>query len=619
LDIGARIRTAQEAERTGTWRGSFADYLDIVRARPQVADLSHRRIQRMLESAGGAGALCKDVLFGLGEPLQELEEFFSAAGQRFELRKRILLLLGPVGGGKSTLVDALKRALEAFSHTEEGALYGIAGCPMHEEPLHLVPAVLRAELGAELGVEIEGELCPACAQRLHRDFGGDPSRMPVERIFLSEQDRVGIGTFAPSDPKSQDISELTGSLDLSTIGDYGVESDPRAFRFDGELNVASRGLMEFVELLKCDERFLYTLLTLAQEGRFKTGRYAMLYADEVVIGHTNEAEYRAFIQNPRNEALRDRIVAIRVPYNVRITDEVRVYERLIRDAAPHGTHFAPHALEAAAMFAVATRLEDSQRPNLGRIQKMLLYDGRPVPGLGEQDRIELRAENAAEGMRGVSPRFIVNQLGRAVVHNGDCLSVLDALRALKMGLRLHPAIPAQDVEPYQNILHEVWEEVAGRVEQEVYPLFISSFQDRLDALWRSYLDAVEDYLAALRFGRPPQPERERMMRDIEEEIGIGESQKRAFREEIGLRASRQDEVDAGVTSHPALRVALERHLFGELQAFLRRTLQDAQPAPEDRARVELVVQRLAESGGYCPRCARGLVDQMGGPVPFLAV
>ncbi len=619
MDIGARIRTAQEAARAGTWRGSFAEYLDIVHARPQVADLSHRRIHRMLGSAGGAGALCKDVLFGLDEPLQELEEYFSAAAQRFELRKRILLLLGPVGGGKSTLVEALKRALEAFSRTDEGALYGIAGCPMHEEPLHLVPETLRAELGAELGVEIEGELCPACAQRLRRDFGGDPSAMPVERIFLSEQGRVGIGTFAPSDPKSQDIAELTGSLDLSTIGEYGVESDPRAFRFDGELNVASRGLMEFVELLKCDERFLYTLLTLAQEGRFKTGRYAMLYADEVVIGHTNEAEYRAFIQNPRNEALRDRIVAIRVPYNVCITDEVRVYERLIRDAAPEGTHFAPHALEAAAMFAIATRLEESQRPNLGRIQKMLLYDGRPVPGLGEQDRIELRAENVAEGMRGVSPRFIVNQLGRAVVHNQGCLSVLDALRALKTGLRLHPAIAAQDVEPYQNILHEVWEEVASRVEQEVYPLFISSFQDRLDALWRSYLDAVEDYLAALRFGRPPQAERERLMRDIEEEIGISESQKRAFREEIGLRTSRQESMDAGVASHPALRVALERHLFGELQAFLRRTLRDAQPATEDRARVDLVVRRLVEAGGYCPRCAKGLVDQMGGPVPFLAV
>ncbi len=618
MDIGARIRKAQQDQEESAWRGSFAEYLAIVRTRPEVADLSHRRIHRMLQAAGGAQGLCQGTLFGLEEPLCDLEEYFAASAQRFELRKRILLLLGPVGGGKSTLVDALKRGLEAFSRTEEGALYGIAGCPMHEEPLHLVPLHLREEIAAELGVQIEGELCPACAQRLRRDYGGDPLQVPVERIFLSEQARVGIGTFAPSDPKSQDISELTGSLDLSTIGEYGVESDPRAFRFDGELNVASRGLMEFVELLKCDERFLYTLLTLAQEGRFKTGRYAMLYGDEVVVGHTNEAEYRAFIQNPRNEALRDRIVVVRVPYILRVSDEVHVYEKLIRDVAQVGTHFAPHALEAAAMFAVATRIEETQRPNLGRLQKMLLYDGRGVPGLGEQDRLDLRAEKPQEGMRGVSPRYVVNQLGRAVVRTGGCLSVMETLRALQVGLQGHPAIAAQDVDPYRNLLHEVWEEVARRVEEEVYPLLISSFQDRLDALWRSYLDAVEDYLAALRLGRPTDPQRERLMRDVEEEIGVGESQKRAFREEVGLRAQRQERSDEAAPDHPALRVALERHLFAEVQGFLRRTLQDPTPAPADQEAVARVQRSLVAAGGYCPRCAEGLVRQMGGPVPFLS-
>lgn len=618
MDIGARIQRVQAEDRQGSWRGSFSDYLEIVRARPEVSDLSHRRISRMLEANGGAQRICKDLLFGFESPLSELEEYFAAAAQRFELRKRILLLLGPVGGGKSTLVEALKRALEAFSRTDAGALYGIEGCPMHEEPLHLVPQALRDDVGRELGVQIEGDLCPVCAQGLGRYFGGDPSEMPVERVFLSEQGRVGIGTFAPSDPKSQDISELTGSLDLSTIGDYGVESDPRAFRFDGELNVSSRGMMEFIEVLKCDERFLYTLLTLTQEGRFKTGRYAMLYADEVVIGHTNEAEYRAFVQNPRNEALRDRIVTVRVPYNLRISQELRIYERLIQGVAPQGTHFGPHALEAAAMFAVASRLEETPRPNVSRLQKMLLYDGQPVPGLGERDREDLQAEHPQEGMRGISPRYVVNQLGRAVVRAEGCLSVLGALRALRDGLREHPAIPAQDVEPYKNLLHEVWEEVARRVEQEVYPLFVSSFEERREALWRSYLDALEGYLSAMRLSRSPAPESERLMRDIEEEIGIGESQKRAFREEVSLRAAVTGGTD-GAPEHPVLRMALERHLFGELQGFLRRTLQAAAPSPEDRAAMESVEQQLVEAGGYCPVCAQGLLRQMGGPTPFLAV
>ena len=142
----------------------------------------------------------------------------------------------------------------------------------------------------------------------------------------------GIGTFSPSDPKSQDIADLTGSIDFSTIGEYGSESDPRAYRFDGELNKANRGIMEFQEMLKLDEKFLWHLLSLSQEGNFKAGRFALISADELVVAHTNETEYRAFIANKKNEALQSRIIVIPIPYNLRVSDEVRIYEKLIRQA-----------------------------------------------------------------------------------------------------------------------------------------------------------------------------------------------------------------------------------------------------------------------------------------------
>src|SRR5205085_8299530 len=244
-------------------------------------------------------------LFGLEKTIQQLVEYFSSSARRLEVRKRILLLMGPVGGGKSTIVSLLKRGLERYTRTEAGAVYAIKGCPMHEEPLHLIPDVLRPDMQKEYGLYIEGDLCPVCRQRLRDEFDGEHEHMPVQRIVFSEKNRCGIGTFSPSDPKSQDISELTGSIDLSTIGDYGVESDPRAYRFDGELNIANRGLMEFVEMLKCDEKFLYSLLTLSQEQNIKTGRFAMIYADEVIVSHTNETEYQAFIGNKRSEALQD--------------------------------------------------------------------------------------------------------------------------------------------------------------------------------------------------------------------------------------------------------------------------------------------------------------------------
>jgi hypothetical protein len=210
-------------------------------------------------------AFFADDLFGLERTIQQVVDYLHSAARRLDVRKRILLLMGPVGGGKSTLVTLVKRGLEAYTRTPEGAVYAIAGCPMHEEPLHLVPDSLRRQLEEEYGIYVEGDLCPVCAQRLADDWGGDIGRAPVERVLFSEKIRVGIGTFAPSDPKSQDISELTGSIDLATVGDYGSESDPRAYRFDGELNIANRGLMEFIELLKSDEKFLYGLLTLSQE------------------------------------------------------------------------------------------------------------------------------------------------------------------------------------------------------------------------------------------------------------------------------------------------------------------------------------------------------------------
>src|SRR5262245_43196413 len=284
--------------------------------------------------------------------------------------------MGPVGGGKSTIVNMLKRGLEDWTKTEGGAVYAIKDCPMHEEPLHLIPHELRGEVEKHYGIYIEGDLCPQCRYALERTYGGRHEDVKVQRAIFSEKERCGIGTFSPSDPKSQDISELTGSIDLATIGQYGVESDPRAYRFDGELNIANRGLMEFIEILKCDEKFLYSLLTLSQEQSIKTGRFAMIYADEVIVSHTNENEYNAFVGNKKSEALQDRIIMIKVPYNLKVTQEEKIYEKLLRQSeALRNIHIAPHTLRVAAMFAVLTRLEEPKKANVDLVKKMKLYDG----------------------------------------------------------------------------------------------------------------------------------------------------------------------------------------------------------------------------------------------------
>ena len=617
MDIAERIRRREGMDGPRPWRGDFAQYLGLVRRQPSAADLAHRRVHRMLVAAGGARGLCEGQLFGLDDAFAEIDAFFAAAAEGLEVRRRILLLLGPVGGGKSTFVDILKRGLESFSQREDGALYAIAGCPMREEPLHLLGPQLRAIARRELGVAIEGDLCPTCRMRYGQLSGDELLAVPVERTFLSEERRAGIGTFAPSDPKSQDIAELTGSLDLAAIADYGVESDPRAFRFDGELNVANRGLMEFVELLKCDERFLYTLLTLAQEGRFKTGRYALMSADEVIVAHTNEAEYQAFVHDPRNEALKDRMIVVRMPYALRLQHERRIYERLVAEQRPATVHIAPHAIEAAATFAVLSRLEQSRRREVGLMQKLRLYDGEEVQGLGARDCADLRAESTREGMHGVSPRYVVNQLARALVRCDGCLTVSRALRALYEGLPSHPSIDPAEQENYRNLLHEVAEDMGRRLEGEIYPHFVAAFEDGLGVLWRSYLDAIDTYLAVLRQGEPPADEVEQRLRSVEEEIGVGEAQKRAFREEIGIwvASARARGAPAEPPQHPALRQALERNLYGHVQTLLQAVLQDSAPGDAARARIEEVRGLLVQEG-YCPRCSDDVLRSLGGSAPF---
>ncbi|HEX7178050.1 MAG TPA: hypothetical protein VF240_22525, partial [Pyrinomonadaceae bacterium] len=331
FNISERLEDLRREHEALKWEGSFRDYFELVSQQPRIAQLSHARINDMVHAAGVEKLnpetrdevtrynFFASELYGIEEPISRIVEYFKSAAQRLEVRKRILLLMGPVGGGKSTIVSMLKRGLEDWTRAEQGAVYAIKDCPMHEEPLHLIPQGLRAEIEKHYGLYIEGDLCPQCRYVLEHTYQGRHEDVMVQRVLFSEKQRVGIGTFSPSDPKSQDITELTGSIDLSTIGEVGVESDPRAYRFDGELNIANRGVMEFIEMLKCDEKFLYNLLTLSQEQSIKTGRFAMIYADEVIVSHTNENEYIAFAGNRKSEALQDRIILVRVPYNLRVS------------------------------------------------------------------------------------------------------------------------------------------------------------------------------------------------------------------------------------------------------------------------------------------------------------
>ncbi|MBX5466699.1 MAG: protein prkA [Firmicutes bacterium] len=618
MELWEAVSAWQAEAATWTWRGTFADYFRAVVQHPTWARLAHARIYDMVAARGvdvdpdgrSRYPFFAEHLFGLDEAVSAVMEYFRAAALRLEVRKRILLLVGPVGGGKSTLVQLLKRGLEEYSRSEAGALFAIAGCPMHEEPLHLIPEALRPTVRARYGLYIEGELCPRCRQRVAEEFGGDIAAVPVERICLSESERVGIGTFSPSDPKSQDIAELTGSVDLQAIGEWGAESDPRAFRFDGELNVANRGLMEFIEVLKCDERFLYTLLTLAQEQRIKTGRYALIYADEAVVAHTNEAEFRRFLENRRNEALVDRLVVVRVPYTLKVSEEERIYAKLLGEADLGGLHLAPHTLRVAAMFAVLSRLRPSRRYGLSLVAKMHRYDGQADLQDGAVDLEALRAEWPDEGMDGLSPRFVFNRLATAAVRaHGRCLGPIEVMRALREGVQQWAGADAAERERLFNLLYEVRREYEELARHDVQRALVDAYETAGQALADRYWAQVQAYLGHGGARDPitgqPVAADEALMRAIEEPIGITEAAKRAFREEIAFWVAAGPLRGQALPwrDHPGLREAIERQLFADLRRALRL-------AGHGREGSQGVVSRLVAEGGYCPVCAEGVLHYL---------
>jgi len=1047
MDLVKRLEEFRDRERGLLWEGTFAQYFEIATKRPEVSRLSHERIYHMIMDAGVETTrtgeprynFFSQEIFGIEKPLQQIVDYFHSAAQRLEVRKRIMLLMGPVGGGKSTIVYLIKRGLEAYSRIEAGGVYAIKDCPMHEEPLHLIPNELRPDVEREFGMYIEGDLCPHCRYMVDNQYKGRIEDVPVKRIAFSEKYRVGVGTFTPSDPKcvtgdtlvltdrglqkmediylqlsrkpredefvpfeatilgvdgperatqfycggfqpiyevetnlgysirgtanhplltmklggeldwtkigdlkpgdyvalargshvfgqsdatlpesfyplpcqprtmtpelaywlglltaegsvtpyetwfvnssqklidrfialtsslfgleavphrkaetynynisisnkalstwlrgelgiargsqaksvpahvlassmvvilafleglfwgdatirgnkqgsnifkftsksrqlahqvhvlllnlgvvgsfwshtdngelyynvtlrgdqvldlvelipslrdkatsplretrsektnydhlphgtsllgghggdgylariiagdrqlsyqraravlaekpklahtmlatlvqqnylwlavrevrpagiepvydllvpgthsfvadgfvqhnSQDISELVGGIDLSTIGEVGVESDPRAYRFDGELNIANRGIMEFVEMLKTDEKFLYVLLTLSQEQNIKTGRFSMIYADEVVVSHTNEHEYQAFVGNKKSEALQDRIILVKVPYNLRASDEVKIYEKLLKQSALQNVHIAPYTLRIASVFAVLTRLEPSKKAGMSLMKKLKLYDGEDIEDFKQKDIKELQEEAVREGMDGISPRYVINRLSNALIkQNAACINPIDALRALRDGLDQHTSITREERDRYLNLISEARKEYDEIARKEVQRAFVYSYEESARTLLNNYLDNVEAYCNKTKLRDPITDEEmepdEQLMRSIEEQIGITENAKRSFREEILIRISslarRGQTFD--YTSHERLKEAIEKKLFADLRDVVKITTSTRTPDKEQLRKINEVVNRLMTEHGYCHICANEILRYTG--------
>lgn len=632
------------------WIGSFAEYLDIVRERPEVTRNAFQRVYDMIMSAGtevyevarekrihyrffndpfNDGA---DAIYGLDLALDALVHTFKSAARGYGTEKRVLLLHGPVGSSKSTIARLLKKGLEHYAASDAGMLFTLGWttangevhwCPMHEEPLHLIPEPFRQSVeselneGAEAGrhvVQIRGELCPYCRwefnERLKKcdgDWSQVIDQVRVKRILLSEKNRLGIGTFQPKDEKNQDSTELTGDINYRKIAEYGTDSDPRAFNFDGEFNIANRGIIEFIEVLKLDVAFLYDLLGASQEHKIKPKKFAQTDIDEVILGHTNEPEYRRLQNNEFMEALRDRTVKIDVPYVTRLTDEIKIYEKDYNAARVAGKHIAPHTIEMAAMWAVLTRLEEPKNAQLTLLQKLKLYNGKTLPGFTEENIKELREEAVSEGMMGISPRYVQDKISNALVAHAESKSVnpFMVLNELESGLKHHSLITSEDLRTrYRELLGVVKEEYANIVKNEVQRA-IAADEDALKRLCGNYIDNVKAYTQRERVknaftGQYEEPD-ERLMRSIEEKIDIPDSRKDDFRREIMnyIGALSIDGKRFDYKTNERLNKALELKLFEDQKDTIKLTsLVSNVVDAETQQKIDVVKGRLIRDYGY---------------------
>jgi len=640
----------QEEVGPSRWDGSIIDYMQIIQEHPEIAMLAPARIYNMIMRSGieavpenrktkGYEDLVRykffdGKIFGCYEAIHDMMKFLKASARRTETGKRIMMLMGPVSSGKSTISTLIKRGLE----TDQTPIYAIKGCPIHEDPLHAIPEQFREEWNQKLGVKIEGNLCPYCQFILDQDFTDQEGfvrwhDLPVEMIKLSEQKRTGIGTFTPSDPKSQDITELIGKVNMSKLHMYG-ESDPRAYQFDGELQVANRGVVEYIEILKADIKFHHVLITLAQEGVIKAPGFPQMSLDELILSHTNQTEFDKFRNDPANEALHDRMYHIKVPWNDTIKDEIEIYKKLIAESEFSNIHISPGTLEVAAQFAILTRLYPSKK--IALIKKMKLYNDEYLEEFtkGKDKDVKIIREEGRENgecMHGISPRFITNAINIALgqkesVETGDdkyqgCITALDMIRALRDNFQHHIGGQEKDNQSYMELLTAKEDSVVAEYKEfakkEVSKAFVHAFDDQADELFIRYdtnckAFCKDETILDSITGEYRNPD-EKIMRAVEELIPVPNESKREFRK--GVFVYKADCLEEGKEwkwdTYKPLKDAIEKKLMNDLKNVVTLSIANTVSTNAKTKSRRTKALRTLQKKGYCQHCANALLGFVG--------
>jgi serine protein kinase len=612
-------KRSKEKSRT-KFSGTFSDYLELVEENRGIPVLAHRRLYDTIKDHGVTRMSPEDgrcanlfngeqirtydyfqsKFFGMERSLAKVMRYLHSAAMKGEESKQVLLLLGPVGAGKSALIEHVKRALEGA-----GSFYQIKGCPIQEEPLHLVPRSLREEFKNIYGISIEGDLCPVCRHNLLNEYDGDYLNMPVVESTFSIRGRRGVGVVPPMDANTQDTSILIGSEDISKLDLY-PEDDPRALSLNGAFNVGNRGIVEFVEVFKNEIEFLHTMITATQEKAIPSpGKGAMIYFDGVILAHCNEAEWNKFKSENTNEAILDRIVRVNVPYCLEVTEEQKIYQKML-DESDFDAHIAPHTLEIAAMFAVLSRLKISNK--VDSITKMKIYNGEEIVEKGYIKKIDindLREEARDEGMTGLSTRFIMKAIDAALADSDKNMVTPISIRDALVKQVKEQVVVEELREKYLSFLQkELHDEYLRILEKEITKAFVSAYKEQAESLFDNYLDHAEAYVNATKVKDNVTGEEmvadEDFLRSIEEQIGIVGSARENFRADITAymfaKLRRKEKIDW--KAYGPLKEAIENKLLDSVRDISRIVTKSKSRDNKQKKKYNEMVKTLIDDYGY---------------------
>ena len=553
--------------------------------------------------------------YGMEDSIEQVVSYFRHAAQGLEEKKQILYLLGPVGGGKSSIAERLKLLMQ------DVPFYAIKGTPVNESPLGLFDALEDgAILEKEYGIPVrylQRVMSPWAVKRLE-EFGGDIRKFKVVKRRPSILKQVAVSKTEPGDENNQDISSLVGKVDIRKLETF-AQDDPDAYSYSGGLCLANQGLLEFVEMFKAPIKVLHPLLTATQEGNYKgTEGFGAIPFDGVILAHSNESEWKAFRNNKNNEAFLDRIYIVKVPYCLRIGEEVKIYEKLIRGSSLMEAKCAPGTLKMMAQFAVLSRLKEPENSSL--FSKALVYDGESLKDTDPKAKSYQEYRDYAgvdEGMNGVSTRFAFKILSK--VFNFDSSEVaanpVHLMYVLEQQIE-REQFPAETETRYLGFIKEfLGSRYAEFIGKEIQTAYLESYSEYGQNIFDRYVTYADYWIQDQEYRDTDTGEvfdRGSLNGELEKiEKPAGISNPKDFRNEIVNFVLRARANNAGNnplwTSYEKLRTVIEKKMFSNTEELLPVISFNAKASADEAKKHEDFVNRMVNKG-YTPKQVRLLCE-----------